>query len=101
VKREVFAALDKVVREDAILATNTSSLSVTELSVATQRPSRVVGMHFFNPAAGPGVRRGDQTVVTEPGVVEDVSRLAATSQGPGGCGRPAPASSPMRCCSAI
>ena len=76
VKREIFAALDKVVREDAILATNTSSLSVTELSVATQRPSRVVGMHFFNPAPVQEFVEVIKTVVTEPGVVEDVSALA-------------------------
>ena len=49
-KREIFGKLDTIVRPDAILATNTSSLSVTELSVATGRPSRVIGMHFFNPA---------------------------------------------------
>src|SRR4051794_9516784 len=49
-KREVLAALDAVVRPDAVLATNTSSLSVTEIAVATARPGRVVGMHFFNPA---------------------------------------------------
>jgi 3-hydroxybutyryl-CoA dehydrogenase len=49
-KKEVFGALDKICSADAILATNTSSLSVTELSVATGRPNKVVGMHFFNPA---------------------------------------------------
>jgi len=50
VKREVFAELDRVVAPDAILATNTSALSVTEIATATKRPERVVGMHFFNPA---------------------------------------------------
>ncbi|TDO56214.1 3-hydroxybutyryl-CoA dehydrogenase [Kribbella sp. VKM Ac-2571] len=75
-KREIFAALDKVVREDAILATNTSSLSVTEISVATQRPRRVVGMHFFNPAPVQEFVEVIKTVVTEPDVVEDVQALA-------------------------
>ncbi|WP_328992243.1 3-hydroxybutyryl-CoA dehydrogenase [Kribbella sp. NBC_01245] len=75
-KREIFAALDKVVREDAILATNTSSLSVTEISVATQRPRRVVGMHFFNPAPVQEFVEVIKTVVTEPDVVEAVSELA-------------------------
>jgi 3-hydroxybutyryl-CoA dehydrogenase len=49
-KREVFAELDRVTRPDAVLATNTSALSVTEIAEATKHPERVVGMHFFNPA---------------------------------------------------
>jgi 3-hydroxybutyryl-CoA dehydrogenase len=49
-KRELFAELDRVCRPDAILATNTSALSVTEIAAATSTPGRVVGMHFFNPA---------------------------------------------------
>jgi 3-hydroxybutyryl-CoA dehydrogenase len=49
-KREVFAELDSVTRPDAVLATNTSALSVAEIAEATQHPERVVGMHFFNPA---------------------------------------------------
>ena len=49
-KREVFAELDRVTRPEAILATNTSALSVAEIAAATSRPERVVGMHFFNPA---------------------------------------------------
>jgi 3-hydroxybutyryl-CoA dehydrogenase len=50
VKREIFAELDRVTSPEAILATNTSALSVSEIAEATQRPERVVGMHFFNPA---------------------------------------------------
>jgi 3-hydroxybutyryl-CoA dehydrogenase len=50
VKREVFGALDAVAAPDAILATNTSALSVTEIAAATAHPERTVGMHFFNPA---------------------------------------------------
>jgi len=49
-KRDLFAELDGLVAPDAVLATNTSALSVTELARATARPERVVGMHFFNPA---------------------------------------------------
>jgi 3-hydroxybutyryl-CoA dehydrogenase len=50
VKRETFAELDRIVGPDAILATNTSALSVTQIAEATERPERVVGLHFFNPA---------------------------------------------------
>lgn len=49
-KKEVFAKLDTITREDVILATNTSSMSITEIASATKRPDRVAGMHFFNPA---------------------------------------------------
>jgi len=49
-KRNVFKALDEVTRPDIILATNTSSMSVTEIAMATKRPEKVAGMHFFNPA---------------------------------------------------
>jgi 3-hydroxybutyryl-CoA dehydrogenase len=49
-KREVFAELDRICRPDAVLATNTSALSVAAIAEATTRAERVVGMHFFNPA---------------------------------------------------
>ena len=49
-KRELFAELDRLTRPDAVLATNTSALSVSEIAAATEHPERVVGMHFFNPA---------------------------------------------------
>ena len=49
-KLELFAELERIVRPEAILATNTSALSVTEIAAATSSPERVVGMHFFNPA---------------------------------------------------
>ena len=50
VKRELFDALDRIVPAPAILATNTSALSVTQMADATRTPERVVGLHFFNPA---------------------------------------------------
>jgi 3-hydroxybutyryl-CoA dehydrogenase len=49
-KRELFAELERICRPDAVLATNTSALSVTQIAGATSTPERVVGMHFFNPA---------------------------------------------------
>lgn len=48
-KKEIFAKLDELCKEDAILATNTSSLSITEIANSTNRPDKVIGMHFFNP----------------------------------------------------
>lgn len=50
IKKQIFAELDKICKPETILATNTSSLSITEVAAATQRPDRVIGMHFFNPA---------------------------------------------------
>jgi 3-hydroxyacyl-CoA dehydrogenase len=50
VKKEVFAALDKAVKRDAILASNTSTLDIDEIANATTRPEQVVGLHFFAPA---------------------------------------------------
>ncbi len=49
VKRDVFSKLDKITKEDTILASNTSSISITKLSKSTNRPDKVIGMHFFNP----------------------------------------------------
>ena len=75
IKRALFAELDALLGDDAVLATNTSALSVTELATSTQRPSRVVGLHWFNPAPVMGLVEVVQTVVTDPAVVEDVQAL--------------------------
>lgn len=50
VKKDIFANLDKVVKKETIFATNTSTLSITEIASVTTRPDKVIGMHFFNPA---------------------------------------------------
>nr|AAM14586.1 3-hydroxybutyryl-CoA dehydrogenase [Clostridium beijerinckii] len=50
IKKEIFAELDGICKPEAILASNTSSLSITEVASATKRPDKVIGMHFFNPA---------------------------------------------------
>jgi len=76
-KRSMFAALDGITPPETILATNTSSLSVTEISVATGRPSRVLGMHFFNPAPVLKLVEVVGTVVTDPSVLADVKDFAA------------------------
>jgi len=75
-KKKIFSALDDVVADDAILATNTSSLSVTEIAVATKKPSRVVGMHFFNPATVMQFVEVIRTVVTADDIFADVKALA-------------------------
>ncbi|WP_116952267.1 3-hydroxybutyryl-CoA dehydrogenase [Jiangella endophytica] len=75
-KRDLFGRLDGIVGAGTILATNTSSLSVTEISVAVSRPERVVGMHFFNPAPVQELIEVVRTVVTAPAVTEAVTGLA-------------------------
>ena len=49
IKSEIFRALDRILPANAVLATNTSSISITKLAAQTRRPERVIGMHFFNP----------------------------------------------------
>jgi 3-hydroxybutyryl-CoA dehydrogenase len=75
-KRAIFSQLDGICKPEAILATNTSSLSVTEIAVATGRPGKVVGVHFFNPAPVMKLVEIVRTVVTEQDVVDDVEAFA-------------------------
>jgi 3-hydroxybutyryl-CoA dehydrogenase len=49
-KQELFAELERLLGPDAVIATNTSALSITEIAAGTSKPERIVGMHFFNPA---------------------------------------------------
>jgi 3-hydroxybutyryl-CoA dehydrogenase len=87
IKKEIFKQLESIVAEDTILATNTSSLSVTEISTANSHPGRVIGVHFFNPAPVQGFVEIVRTVVTEPHVLEDVSALVqALGKNPVVCG---------------
>ncbi|MEU8308618.1 3-hydroxybutyryl-CoA dehydrogenase [Actinomadura sp. NPDC048955] len=79
-KRTVFAELDRVCRDDAVLATNTSSLSVTDIAATTGRPTKIVGVHFFNPAPVMKLVEVIGTVLTEP---EAVARVAALVEGLG------------------
>lgn len=78
VKNEIFAQLDKITDQGIILATNTSSLSITEIAAATNRPERVAGMHFFNPApimklveVIKGLKTSDQTAQE----IKDLAKL--------------------------
>jgi 3-hydroxybutyryl-CoA dehydrogenase len=76
-KQRIFGELDAVCQPRTIFATNTSSLSVTEISVATRRPNQVVGMHFFNPAPVMKLVEVVRTVVTADAVVADIEALCA------------------------
>jgi 3-hydroxybutyryl-CoA dehydrogenase len=75
-KSQIFTALDGIVRSEVVLASNTSSLSITQLAARTKRPDKVVGLHFFNPAPVLKLVEVVRTVVTDPQVIGDVTALA-------------------------
>ena len=75
-KRTLFDQLDEACREDAILATNTSSLSITEIAGATRYPPRVAGLHFFNPAPVMKLVEVISTVLTSPETAETLALLS-------------------------
>jgi 3-hydroxybutyryl-CoA dehydrogenase len=77
VKRELFADLDRIVKPGAILATTTSSLSISELAASTGRPDAVVGMHFFNPAPVMRLVEVVSAPATSPEVAETAKALSA------------------------
>ena len=69
IKKDIFRQLDRICRPEVILSSNTSSLSITEIASVTDRPERVAGMHFFNPApvmklveVVPGYNTSDETI---------------------------------------
>jgi 3-hydroxybutyryl-CoA dehydrogenase len=74
-KRRLFARLEDVVNEKAIFATNTSTLSVTALAEATKRPTRVIGLHFFNPAPIMKLVEIVPTLRTDPEVLKTVQEF--------------------------
>jgi 3-hydroxybutyryl-CoA dehydrogenase len=76
IKRQIFAELDRVCSPDAILATNTSSLSVTAIAAASKHPGRVVGMHFFNPAPVMRLVEVVSTVLSDGSLAGQVANLA-------------------------
>jgi len=86
-KIALFHQLDDVVNKDAILATNTSSISITRIAAATRRPDKVIGMHFMNPVPVMqlvelirGLATSDETFRTATGLVEKLGKVAAVSQ---------------------
>lgn len=78
IKTAIFTALDNIVRDDAVLATNTSSLSITAIAAATKHPQRVVGMHFFNPAPVLQLVEVITTLLVDQAVVDRVRDVAVT-----------------------
>ena len=75
-KQQAFARIDEIARDDAIIATNTSSLPVIDIAVHTRRPNRVLGFHFFNPAPVMELIELIRTVVTDDHVVETARDFA-------------------------
>jgi 3-hydroxybutyryl-CoA dehydrogenase len=71
-KKKMYASLDGIVRKDAIFASNTSSISITELLSATKRPERFVGLHFFNPVPLMKLVEVVKTIATAPEVYDTV-----------------------------
>jgi 3-hydroxybutyryl-CoA dehydrogenase len=69
-KKKMYTALDAIAKKDAIFATNTSSISVTELMSATKRPERFIGLHFFNPVPLMKLVEVVKTIATAPDVYE-------------------------------
>jgi 3-hydroxybutyryl-CoA dehydrogenase len=69
-KKKMYASLDPIVKKDAIFASNTSSISVTELLTAVKRPERFIGLHFFNPVPLMKLVEVVKTIATAPGVFE-------------------------------
>jgi len=75
-KKKMYAAIDPVVKQDAIFASNTSSISITELMAATKRPQRFVGLHFFNPVPLMKLVEVVRTIATANDVYETVFEFA-------------------------
>ena len=75
IKKEVFKQLDQICKPEAILATNTSSLSITEVAAVTSHPERVIGMHFFNPVPAMKLVEVIKGKLTAPEVHEKVVEL--------------------------
>ncbi len=78
VKRETYAALDKIVKPAAIFASNTSSLVITEMMTATKRVDRFIGMHFFNPVPLMKLVEVVSTITTSPEVMDQAMKFAAS-----------------------
>jgi len=76
-KKELFTALDGICGPNTIFASNTSSLTITEIAAATKRPQRFVGLHFFNPVPVMKLVEVVRTIATDPGVYEEMVGFGA------------------------
>src|ERR1700736_4236816 len=76
-KRDLFGALDKLCPPSTIFASNTSSLTITEIATATKRPDRFVGLHFFNPVPVMKLVEVVRTIATDPAVYEEMVAFGA------------------------
>jgi 3-hydroxybutyryl-CoA dehydrogenase len=76
-KRELFSALDNICPPSTIFASNTSSLTITEIAAATKRPDRVVGLHFFNPVPIMKLVEVVRTIATDPAVYDEMVAFGA------------------------
>ena len=77
VKRELFSTLDALCPAHTIFASNTSSLTITEIAAATKRPERFVGLHFFNPVPVMKLVEVVRTIATDPAVYEEMVAFGA------------------------
>ena len=75
VKKKIFAAMDKYAKPNCILATNTSSISISEIAAATQRPTQVIGMHFMNPVPVMKLVEVINSKETDPSVTKTIVSL--------------------------
>ena len=80
IKTEIFRDLDRLTRPEIILATNTSSISITKLAALTKRPEKVIGMHFFNPVPVMQLVEVIRGLATSPGTLSAVRELALKLQ---------------------
>jgi 3-hydroxybutyryl-CoA dehydrogenase len=76
-KKEFYAALDKICNPATIFASNTSSISITEMAVVTKRPERFLGMHFFNPVPVMKLVEVIRTIATDPKVFDEIVAFGA------------------------
>jgi 3-hydroxybutyryl-CoA dehydrogenase len=76
-KREFYSALDKICKPATIFASNTSSISITEMAVVTKRPERFLGMHFFNPVPVMKLVEVIRTIATDPKVFDEMVAFGA------------------------